>query len=192
MVAGQKIDDSAVEAFVADADLVIAHHAAFDRKFVERRWPVFEHRAWACSATEIDWKAFGYSGAKLSYLAVEAGFFYDAHRAGDDCHALLELLAAPLCETGRTTFAVLLDAARRKTYRIWAEYSPYDLKEVLKSRGYRWNNGADGSLKSWYIDVDERRRDVEIKFLREEIYQRDVDIRVVESTAHERFSVRQG
>ena len=192
MVAGHKIDDAAIDAFVADADIVIAHHGAFDRKFVEQRWPGFEHKAWACSATEIDWKAFGYSGAKLSYLAAETGFFYDAHRAVDDCYALLELLASPLCETGTTTFVVLLDAARRKTYRIWAEHSPYDLKEVLKSRGYRWSNGAAGSLKSWYIDLDEIRRDVEIKFLREEIYQRDVDIRIVKSTARERFSVRQG
>ena len=32
------------------ANLVIAHNATFDRRFVERRFPVFVEKAWACSA----------------------------------------------------------------------------------------------------------------------------------------------
>lgn len=192
MVAGQKIEATAVEAFVADVGVIIAHHAAFDRKFVERAWPSFEHKAWACSASEIDWKAHGYSGAKLSYLTAEMGFFYNAHRAIDDCYALVKLLGSPLPATLTTPLAVLLDRARRQTCRIWAECSPYGLKDVLKARGYRWSNGDAGSLRAWFIDVDENQRDAELKFLRQEIYQRDVEIRAVESTAFERFSVRHG
>lgn len=191
MVAGHKIDTAAVESFVADAGIVIAHYADFDRKFAERAWPIFAHKAWACSATEVDWKAHGYSGAKLSYLATEAGFFYSAHRAIDDCRAVLELLGSPL-GTSTTSLALLLDRAQRKTCRIRAEYSPYDLKDVLKSRGYRWNNGADGSLGAWYIDVDEDHLDAELKFLRQKIYQRDVDLYCVEYSAFERFSARTG
>jgi DNA polymerase-3 subunit epsilon len=37
---GQSMDDQAVEALAEQADLVIAHNAAFDRPFMERRWPV--------------------------------------------------------------------------------------------------------------------------------------------------------
>jgi len=192
MVAGQTIDGLAVETFVAGADIIIAHHAGFDRKFAERVWPIFTHKAWACSASEIAWKSHGYSGAKLSYLLSEAGYFYAAHRAIDDCHAVLELLAAPLQGTSRTALGVLLEHARRKTYRIWAEYSPYHLKDILKQRGYRWNDGADGSLRSWYVDVDEDLRDAELKFLRTEIFQRDVEIRCEELTAWERYSGRKG
>lgn len=192
MVAGQTIDGAAVEAFVADATIVIAHNANFDRKFAERIVPIFRHKPWACSASEIDWKDYGFSGAKLSYLVAEAGFFYGAHRAIDDCHAVVELLARPLPATSKPALSVLLDRARRNTYRIWAERSPFDLKDVLKRRGYRWNDGADGFLRSWYIDVDEDRREVELKFLKEEIYQRDVALRCVEYSAWERFSVRQG
>lgn len=36
MVAGHKIDAGAIDAFAADAAIIIAHHAAFDRKFAER------------------------------------------------------------------------------------------------------------------------------------------------------------
>lgn len=192
LVANQTIDGRAVEAFVADADLVIAHHAGFDRKFAERAWPVFAHRPWTCSATEVDWQAQGFSGAKLTYLAAEAGFFYGAHRATDDCHAVLELLGRPLPATHTTALSILIERAGRRTFRIWAEHSPFDLKDVLKSRGYRWSDGAGGSLRSWYIDVDECDRDDEVLFLRREIYQRNVPLRCISLSAFDRFSERAG
>jgi DNA polymerase-3 subunit epsilon len=189
MVAGHAIDPSAVEAFVADGDIVIAHNAAFDRKFAEHAWPIFKHKPWACSMSEIDWKSYGFGGVKLSYLVMEAGFFHGAHRAIDDCHALLEILARHLPASPKTALAVLLERARRPTFRIWAENSPFDLKDVLKARGYRWNDGSDGSLRSWYVDVDEGLRAAELEFLRKEIHQRDVDLRCVEYSALERFSL---
>jgi len=36
MAAGHKIDGDAITAFASDAAVVIAHNAAFDRKFAER------------------------------------------------------------------------------------------------------------------------------------------------------------
>src|ERR1700730_8716364 len=80
MVAGQRIDEAAVSAFVADAVIVIAHNAGFDRKFAERYWPVFERRAWGCSATEVAWRQHGFEGSRLGYLLNGAGLFHQAHR----------------------------------------------------------------------------------------------------------------
>ena len=96
MVAGHKIDAAALEKFVSDVNIVIAHNANFDRKFAERSWAFFEQKHWACSLTEIDWHKHGFGGAKLAYLLADAGFFHGAHRAIDDCQAVLELLARPL------------------------------------------------------------------------------------------------
>jgi DNA polymerase-3 subunit epsilon len=45
MVAGHRIDPAAVTAFVESAAITIAHNSGFDRKFVERYWPIFEHKA---------------------------------------------------------------------------------------------------------------------------------------------------
>src|SRR5258706_1628265 len=45
---------------------------------------------------------------------------------------------------GASALAVLLDQARKKTIRVWAEQSPFDLKDVLKRRGYRWCDGSHG------------------------------------------------
>ncbi len=190
MVQGRSIDAAAVETFVADANVVIVHNAAFDRKFAERYWPVFAEKPWACSMTEIDWRQYGFGGTKLGYLLTDAGYFHAAHRAVDDCQAVLELLARPLPTTSTSALAMLLDRARRDTVRIWAKNSPYDRKDVLKSRGYRWSDGADRRARCWYVDVDETRRDAEIDFLRTEIYQRAVDIECRRLTARERFSTR--
>jgi DNA polymerase-3 subunit epsilon len=190
MVAGHRIDVAALERIVSDANIVIAHNAAFDRKFAERSWAFFEQKHWGCSSSEIGWKKYGFGGAKLGYLLAGADFFHGAHRAIDDCQATLELLARPLPATSTTAFAVLVDRARRKTFRIWAENAQYALKDILKLRRYRWNDGTDGRPKAWHIDVDEDRRDAELDYLKKEIYQRDLDILCREITAQERFSCR--
>ena len=190
MVAGQRIDEAAVSAFVADAVIVIAHNAGFDRKFAERYWPVFERKAWGCSATEIEWRKHGFEGSRLGYLLNGAGFFHQAHRAVDDCHAVLEILAFELPTVSAPALAVLLEQARKKTMRVWAEQSPFDLKDVLKRRGYRWCDGSDGRPRSWYIDVGEDQLEDEIAFLKTEIYLSEVEPRLQTLTALSRFSVR--
>ncbi|MDI3560641.1 3'-5' exonuclease [Bradyrhizobium sp. Arg816] len=190
MVAGHKFDDAAVAAFVDDAVIVIAHNSGFDRKFAERYWPVFEQKAWGCSATEIDWRSHGFAGAQLEYLLNGTGFFHQAHRAVDDCHALLEVLDFVLPTTGAPALALLLETARKPTLRVWAEQTAFELKDSLKRRGYRWNDGSDGRPKSWYIDLCETAVDDEIAFLRTEIYMRDVDPSVQRLTAFTRFSCR--
>lgn len=190
MVAGHRIDDAAVSAFVDDAVITIAHNSGFDRKFAERYWPIFERMAWACSATEVDWRRHGFAGAQLGYLLNAAGFFHQAHRAVDDCHALLEVLALELSTTGAPALAILLETARKKTVRVWAEQSPFDLKDSLKKRGYRWSDGSDGRPRSWYIDVDEAALDGELAFLKTEVYLRDVEPRLQTLTAFNRFSAR--
>jgi DNA polymerase-3 subunit epsilon len=190
MVAGQRIDDSTVFSFVDDAVIVIAHNAGFDRKFVERYWSIFQRKAWGCSATEVEWRKHGFEGSRLGYLLNGAGFFHQTHRAVDDCHALLEILACELPTTGTSALAVLLERARKKTMRVWAEQSPFDLKDSLKRRRYRWSDGRDGRLRSWYIDVDESKLDDEIAFLKTEIYLRDMEPRLQTLTAFDRFSVR--
>lgn len=152
-----------------------SHNAAFDLKVAERHWPIFARHHWACSATGIDWKAHGFRGARLAYLPAEYGLFHDAHRALDDCHAVLEISARDVPGTEQSALAILLDRARRPQYRIWTIDAPLALKAVLKERGYRWNDGADGRPRSWYADVDAC--DAELKYLRKEIYQRpDADL----------------
>jgi hypothetical protein len=70
---------------------------------------------------------------------------------------------------------LLLENARRKTIRIWAQQAPFDVKDELKKRGYRWSSGDEGRPKAWYVDLNEAKRADEIAFLRQLIYLREVD-----------------
>lgn len=174
MVAGKVIVPEQVAAFAAPAALIIAHNADFDRRFLERFCMTFTTKPWACSMSQVPWTEEGHEGVKLTYLASGAGFFYDKHRAVHDCLAAIELLARPLPKSGALALACLLDQARRPSWRIKAEGAPFELKDVLKARGYRRNAEQGGAPRAWYIDVDEARREAELSFLCGEIHQREL------------------
>lgn len=190
MVAGHHLDHGTVEAMVSNADIVIAHNAAFDRKFLERLTQAFVTKPWGCSATQVDWKAEGFEGTRLGYLLCRAGYFYDQHRALSDCHAAIELLTTTLPVSGKRAFQILLENARAVTWRIWANHAPYDLKDLLKKRGYKWSAGENGTQRAWYIDVSHEQRDSEIAFLHTEIYRYDAAVTTKRIDAYDRFSDR--
>ncbi|MBL0373703.1 3'-5' exonuclease [Rhizobium sp. KVB221] len=191
MVAGKSIDIQALERLIAPADLLIAHNAAFDRPFCEAFSPMFVNKAWACSVAEIDWRARGYEGTKLGYLIGQSGYFHDGHRAVDDCFALLEVLSGGGQKPGRSAFAELYAASQQSRVRIYAEQSPFDMKDQLKARGYRWSDGSEGRPKSWWIELPEDALDDELLYLRSEIYRwQDADPPVVHLTAFDRFRTR--
>jgi DNA polymerase-3 subunit epsilon len=168
MVKGLRIDDAAVAALVEQADLVVAHNAGFDRPFVEARWSVFASKAWGCSFMGIDWKKEGSGSAKLEFLASERGWFYDAHRAQVDCHALLQVLASPLAD-GQTGLARLLAGAGQTRYKLRATNAPFESKDKLKARGYRW----DGEGRVWWCSLaSDVLLDAECEWLRDEVYGR--------------------
>ncbi|WP_430441075.1 3'-5' exonuclease [Shinella sp.] len=188
MVAGQMIDIDQVRTLIESADLIIAHNAGFDRPFCETFSPVFAPKAWACSVSEIDWSTRGFEGTKLGYLIGQAGYFHDGHRAVDDCFALLEVLAQGGPEQGNTPFAELFAASQRSRVRIFAEHSPFEMKDHLKARGYRWSDGSDGRPKSWWVEVADDMLDEELRYLRAEIYRwPDADPPIKRLTALERF-----
>jgi DNA polymerase III subunit epsilon len=187
LVAGQVLDLAAVERFIEAADLIIAHNARFDRPFCERLSKGFQVNAWACSHSEIAWSGFGFEGSKLGYLLTQCGWFHQGHRAVEDCHALLEVLASPLPSGAGFPFEHLLASARKALVRIWAEGSPFDMKDMLKARGYRWNDGTDGRPKAWWVEVDEEAFEAELAFLQREVYRRDVEPFSQRITAFERF-----
>jgi DNA polymerase-3 subunit epsilon len=168
MVRGQRLDEARVAELLARADLVVAHNAGFDRPFVEARVPAFAAKPWACSLTEIDWKARGAESGRLGALAAERGWFYDAHRALVDCHALLQVLACPLGEDEATTgLAHLIAVARQPSYRLRATGSPYEGKDRLTARGYRW----DGEGRVWYCQMaSDAALEAELAWLRDHIY----------------------
>lgn len=190
MVAGHAIDPTEVEAFATEAVLVIAHNASFDRRFLEKLAPGFALKAWACSQSQIDWPGERIEGTRLFYLVAGVGYFYEKHRAVNDCLAAIELLAATLPVSAVTGLTQLLENARKPTWRIWAENSPFDLKDILKARGYKWNPDGTPFPKAWFIDVAADGHEAELNFLQKEIYQREIQLLTRKIDAFNRFSDR--
>jgi DNA polymerase-3 subunit epsilon len=190
MVRGRKLDEEHVAALVKDAQLVVAHNARFDRPFVEARLPAFAGLPWACSIADIDWAGEGWGSSRLEYLAMKHGWFYDGHRAAADCHALLAVINAPLPRSGTTGLARLLQAARATSLRVFADGAPFETKDLLKARGYRW----DPERRVWHAELrDEAALDEERAWLKANVYGgRSSTIHVEKQDARTRYSARSG
>lgn len=188
MVQGQRLDEERIAALLDGVDLVIAHNAGFDRPFCEARMARFKELSWACSFAEINWKEQGRGSAKLESLALELGWFYDAHRAEMDCHALLAVLANPLPRAGHTGLTQVLQQSAKPSYRLQATNAPYDAKDKLKARGYRW--GAEQRV--WHTRVgDPKTLQTEFEWLKENAYnQRAVVVQFEKLDARVRYSSR--
>lgn len=176
MVKGQSIDLAEVSKLLSEAVIVIAHNARFDRPFVENLLEDFNDIAWACSIADIEWNKEGFEGVKLEFLAYKFGFFYEGHRATIDCQAGIEILSRKFPKSGEQILGQLLKRARRTDIRLWAEGAPFDRKDVLKKRGYRWSPGENGKRKSWYKDLTEEELEDEMKYLNDSIYPRAVGV----------------
>ena len=189
MVRGQRIDEPRVIEMVQAADLIVAHNAGFDRPFTEARLRVFAERPWNCSFAGIDWKQQGSGSAKLEFLAHERGWFYDAHRALVDCHALLQVLAAPL-KDGQTGLARLLSGTTQSRFRLSATGAPFESKDALKSRGYRW----DTEGRVWWSSLAGKDAlDEELVWLKDQVYgSRKAQLLLEEQTSQVMFSQRKG
>lgn len=110
------------------------------------------------------------SSAKLEYLLIKhCNCNYGAHRADNDCNALIHLLATPFAD-GSLPMSLLLESARSRTVRVSARGAAFEKKDLLKSRGYRWHAGSDGNEKHWYRDVREKEGDAEKQWLRDNVF----------------------
>lgn len=194
MLAGQSFDDEQVVGMAKKADLVIAHNAAFDRKFVEDRFPVFVGKPWACTVSQINWQAERISSRTLEYLLYKCGgYCINAHRALDDTEGLLGLLLGRLPVSDTRIFKALLDASMEVSSKICAVGAPFDKKDALKQRGYRWNDGSRGGTKGWWVIVSRQNEASELAYLAEEVYPGgntdSVEINLID--AFSRFSIRE-
>ncbi len=191
MVAGKSIDKDQVSKMLAEAVIVIAHNARFDRPFVENFMDDFKDISWACSIADVNWNAEGMEGVKLEFLAYKYGFFFEGHRATIDCQAGIEILSQDLHNSGDKVLKRLLESARRTDVRLWAEGAPFEKKDDLRKRGYRWSPGGNGKRKAWYRDINEEQLSEEMIYLNEHIYTRAVaELPIDRFNAKDRYSSR--
>lgn len=191
-VAGRSIDPAEIEAFLGPVKLVVAHNAAFDRAFAERFCSRFANLPWAVLGARFrgprrdtragrGWASFW---PRQGYSTTDTGRPTTAARASNCSRG-----HSP--RSGRTGLDVLLSSARATRWRIRAVGAPFEMREVLKKRGYRWDPGGGRRTKGWFTDVAESGLDAERDFLQREIYgQHEARIEVRRIEAIDRYSDR--
>ena len=169
MLKGQSLDIEKIDDLLEKTDFIIAHNAAFDRPFTHGISDKFIDKKWACSMSDVPWRALGFESLKLSHLAADLGFFFEPHQADKDCLAGLAVLAQG-DKDGESYFHKMITAAEKDSITMRAENAPFEAKDILKARGYSWKDGSDGSTKGWEISVPIDNADEERDWLSTSVY----------------------
>lgn len=212
MVKGHKIDPREVSVFIADAEIILAHNANFDRKMIEAnlKGVGFEKKDWHCTAMQIEWIMRGKSGRSLEVLALSEGLVYGSHRADADIIATAFVLTNT-DTNGISAFAEMLRKGSTPSIMVIAKDTPFQFSksspmydpenpkapcgDVLKKRGYRWSpDGSDifdAAPKGWHTEIfgDEESKKAEADFLRD-FYGREVSVPSFRVDAKDRYSDR--
>lgn len=187
-VRGHEIEADVVADYLQNVDLIIAHNAQFDRIFFETTFPSVPPKAWSCSMYDVNWNVEGISSHKLEYIAYKYGFFYEGHRAVIDCLAGIHILAQDLLNSKQSVLKQLLTNALAIRFKLYAINSPYDSKDLLKARGYRWSMNQNDKYRAWSIELTEDKVAEEISYLRSNIYgSSSINIPVEIFDAYSRF-----
>ncbi|MDG2000821.1 MAG: 3'-5' exonuclease [Alphaproteobacteria bacterium] len=188
MVINKKIESKDVENIINNTDLIIAHNASYDRPMVEQHWNCFKNVSWACTFKSIDWLQEGFSSAKLELLGVNFGWFYEGHDAFNDCEACLALLSETLPNRDSTVFSAVREYASNPTFLIKAIDAPYNKRNILRRKGYKWRPADQLNGKVWWTET--KNYEEEVKWLHEEIYNRKINIPIKQISALNRYSDR--
>ena len=119
---------------------------------------------------QIDWAKKGYPSQKLEILGIYHGFFNDSHRAQSDVDSLLYLLSLedPHDEASdkKPYFFELMNNARKPTVHVIAAQAPFESKDFLRNRQYRW----DPQEKYWAKSIQKEELTDELAWLEAVVY----------------------
>lgn len=137
------------QALLAAADAVLAHNAAFDRRWFGRGpLPAIAQR-WICSMEDIRWPAERHLRPNPSVrdLALAYGVpVWAAHRALTDCTYLAQVLER--CDDLEQLLIEALEPRQLFRARV-----PYAERQRAKAAGFRWNDPVPGA---WSRRLSER------------------------------------
>jgi DNA polymerase-3 subunit epsilon len=156
---GCRFDRHAVDALLAVTDLVVAHNAAIDRPFLEPLFPALEDLPWACSLTDVDWRAHGVPRPSIDGLLLGYGLAPSDGTPRSDCQALARILAMPLPGTGETGFSRLIAAAAgvRVECVLPGDIGP-EAQAILSSLGFvadgmRWSVDCADDVQALLVEM---------------------------------------
>jgi len=132
---------ASASSWFGDCDAVVAHQADFDKAFVERHLTV--DVPWICTREDVTWPKPS-PGESLTAIALAHGVaIVAAHRALNDCLALMRLLEAVPDIDER--LAAGYEHAKLPKLRM-VSLAPFEQKDIVKEHGFKW----DSARKQWW------------------------------------------
>lgn len=150
-VEGHSLDWEIISSILNKADIVVAHNATFDRGFMDIYLPLSKEKVWACSVNDINWSQRGFNAKGQEILCIWHGFYYESHRAMYDVDALIHLVTYDVKGQNKASLELISNSVK-PTYKIVAINSPYETKDLLKLRNYRWNRVKRYWWKNIFIE----------------------------------------
>lgn len=115
-------------------DAIVAHNAAFDRRFVPES--LRDCVPWICTLSGFDWPRAG-DDRKLISIALAHGLgVVDPHRALADCYLIARLLTR--CAELGTDIGAMLERGLRPQATFQALVS-FENKDLAKAKGFQWD-----------------------------------------------------
>ena len=169
LVKGKVLEWSKFNSLIDQADVVVAHNVKFDKSFLIQQGGYKGIKKYGCSMDMIDWKSkHGQDCRKLGHLAFEHGLIAEkSHRAIDDVKLLIKLLKQKTKGNPEITyFQEMMGKLNDKMFVIDAIAAPYEKKDLLKEKGFRWN----AQHKYWTKKVPESELKEMVGFLTKNVY----------------------
>ena len=92
-VKGCQLDEQRIRYLFSAADIVLAHNAPFDRRFIAQLYPNAVKKNWYCSMNGVAWKQKGHGSKGLRELARDYNLVSDqSHRGLEDAMTVVSLL----------------------------------------------------------------------------------------------------
>ena len=120
----------------AQADYLVAHNAAFDKKWFRKGQGLFPLDVpWICSMEDIRWPRSSKKGRpSVVSLALDYGVpVWSAHRALTDCIYLAEIMK-------REPALKQIIKESLEPSKVYVSMLPYEFRQQCKDAGFTWND----------------------------------------------------
>jgi len=146
---------------VEDCDFIVAHNAAFDKKwFGKGNLPSLDKK-WICSLDDINWSFKENIKSRPSVADLALGFnipVWNLHRALSDCYYISEVF-----KKTDNLEDVLLKATEPKY--LYKAIVSYEDRSLAKNAGFRWNSPVQGAWTRKLSETEATELDFKVEIL---------------------------
>jgi len=142
---GSTIDWNLVNNLLNSADLVISHNASFVKPWIAKHIENLD-TIWGCSMEQANWEKDNFPSRSLPVLSVFSGLFYDQKDSALSLDALVHVLV------NNNATKDLIIQAKSPDLQLFAANAPFESKDILKERRYRWNP----DVGCWWLAVKDK------------------------------------